>query len=105
MPFTNSPWDGPAVIAKLTPEELAQCSLIDLNPPGQKKIKDMIKLPVRESPSAPYNMNALRNAAARLPQTDAPADAKRQAARKLVTLMREAKVEPGEATMRMAGMR
>ena len=103
MPFSSAPWSTPA--SDLSPEDYCKVCLIDLNPSGAKKLKGKCKLPVRKSPGAPYNKAALRNAAARLPQADAPADAKRKAARKLVRLMREAGMRPGEATLRMAGMR
>jgi len=103
MPFSNTPWETPE--SNLSPEDFCSVCLIDENEPRQQKIKANCKLPIRSTPGGPYSMAAMRNAAARLPQTDAPTDAKRKAARRLVSLMREAGMEPGESTMRMAGMR
>jgi len=70
-----------------------------------QKTKAKCKLPVRKRPGAPYNKAALRNAAARLSSTQIPASERRKAARKLVRLMREAKMKVGKATLRMAGQR
>jgi len=103
MPFTNRPWSSPE--SDLSASDYCAVCLIDTNPPRARKVKARCKLPVRSRPGAPYNRNALRNAAARLSQTDAPPEAKRAAARRLVRLMREAGIEVGESLLRMAGMR
>jgi len=103
VPFTNAAWSKPA--GELDASEYCSVCLIDMNAKGAEKIKAKCKLPVRARPGAPYNKNALRNAAARLPQTDAPASEKRKAARKLVRLMREDDMTPGRMTLQLAGMR
>lgn len=100
--FTSVPWNNPE--SDLSADDFAKVSLIDLNEPGKDKIKANIKLPYKSTPTGPVNLNALRAAASYLPQTDAPADAIKEAARKLVRLMREGGIEPGEATLRNAGM-
>jgi len=106
MPFTDDPWDGPEAEASMSPEEFCTCCLIDTNPSGQDKIKANCKLPVRKTPGAPYNKNALRNAAARIFQlTGVGAEDKRKAAAHLVRLMAEAGIDAGESVLRMAGKR
>lgn len=98
--FTSAPWQSPE--AALDPADFAKVCLINLNEPGSDPVKAKMKLPIKSTPAGPVNLNALRNAAARLPQTDAPEEAKREAARKLIKLMRAGGLEPGEATLRMA---
>jgi len=105
MPFTNAAWGTPE--SNLSPEDYCKVCLIDENPQGQDKVKAMCHLPVRSTPGGPYNMNALRAAAAALggarsPMKVKPAS-KRSAAKKLARLMREAGIEPGQMTRRMAG--
>jgi hypothetical protein len=102
MPFTDETWQTPE--SDLDTNAYCSVCIVDLNPAGQDKIKANCYLPVRKTPGGPYNRNALRNAAARLPRTQIPMAAKRAAARKLVRLMREGGIEPGEITLRMAGM-
>lgn len=99
--FTSAPWQSPE--ARLEPGEFCSTCLIDLNDEGEK-VKAKCKLPVRSTPAGPVNLNALRNAAARLPQTDAPEEAKRAAARKLIKLMRAGGLKPGDATLAMANV-
>lgn len=104
MPFSNEPWATPE--SDLEAGDFCAVCLIDTNEGGQEKVKGKCYLPVRKTPGGPYNRAALRNAAARLPQVKGvSAEEKKKAARKLVRLMREAEMEPGEATLRLAGMR
>lgn len=92
--FTSVPWSNPE--SDLSPEDFAKVSLIDLNPPGQEKVKANIKLPVRSKPGGAINTNALRNAASRIFQMKGVPDGTvRQAARKLVSLMEQAGIEVG----------
>lgn len=106
--FTNRPWDAAAASRGKTAEEYCRLCLVDLNPPGKPKVKDKCKLPVRYTPGGPYVRAALRAAAAVLAGARGgvrlPADARRKAARKLVRLMRQAKMRVGEGLLRMAGM-
>jgi len=105
MPFSNTGWDGNAVRAALGAEDYCACCLIDENEPRTEKVKERCKLPVRRGPGAPYNIVAMRAAAAALlgarGGVDAPAEAKQKAARKLVRLFREAKLDPPEGLVRM----
>jgi len=103
MPFTNAPWSTPE--SSLTPEQFCRVCLSDLNPSGQEKRKANCHLPVRATVGGPYNKNAVRNAMARLTQTKIPGDAKRRAARLLLSLAREAGIEVGATIKRLAGAR
>ena len=103
MGFTDAPWSKPG--GELDAGQYCAVCLIDMNE-GRDKVKDKCRLPVRSKPGGAVNKNALRNAAGRIFQMKGvPADEKRKAARKLVRLMREAKMEPGETVLRLAGMR
>lgn len=99
MPFTNTPWDSPE--SELSAEDYCAVCLIDMNE-GAEKIKAKCKLPVRSTPDGPYNKNAIRNAIARLNQTQAPPDERKKAARKLLRLAQEAGIETGDALRRLA---
>ena len=102
--FTDAPWSSPE--SGMSPEDFAKCSLIDMNAPGEPKIKSKIKLPIRSTPGGPVSKAALQNAAGRIFQmTGVPPADKKKAARRLVSLMREAGMEVGSnSLMRMAGM-
>lgn len=108
MPFTDAAWSKPG--AELDAAAYCAVCLIDLNPKGKAKIKKLCKLPVRSRPGAPYNKSALRSAAgallgARDGVKGVPANVRRQAARRLVRLMREAKMSVGPTILRLAGMK
>lgn len=104
--FSDAPWSSPE--SKLEVGDFAKVCLIDLNEPGEEKVKGKLKLPIRSTPGGPVNKNALRAAAAALAGArggvNAPAEAKAKAARTLVRLMREADIEVGDSLLRMAGM-
>jgi len=107
MPFTNKPWDAAAVKRNLDEADYCRCCLIDLN--EGDKIKGKCKLPVRATPGGAYNLNAMSAAAgalagARTP-LDAPPDEKRKAARKLISLYRQADRELPASLKRIAGAR
>lgn len=87
--FTSKPWDGSA---NRWPDaaSYADSSLINLNTGARSNwTKGNVKLPIRE-PSGEYNTNAIHSAAAALAGgrggVDAPASAKKAAAKKLVSL-------------------
>ena len=103
MPFSDEAWSSPE--SDLEVDDFCAVCLIDTNDAGQPKVKAKCKLPVKSTPGGPYNKAAIRNAAGRIFQmTGVPADKKRAAARKLISLMREAKIEVGsEALKRLAG--
>lgn len=104
MPFTTASWDNP--VGNLSADDYCAVCLIDLNEPGEAKIKGNCKLPVQSRPDGPYNINALRAAAAALggarTPMSLPAEARRKAAAKLLRLMHEAKMTPGAGLARMA---
>ena len=102
--FSNASWSSPE--SDLSPEDFAKVCLIDLNPSGEPKTKGRCKLPIRSTPGGPVNKAALQNAAGRIFQmTGVPADTKKKAARRLVSLMREAGMEVGSnSLLRLAGM-
>lgn len=104
MPFTNAAWSKPA--GELDASQYCSVCLIDLNT-GRDKIKAKCKLPLRSRPGAPYNTNAIRNAMGRIFQmSGVPAEQKRKAARSLVRLAREAKIEvTSQSLLRLAGER
>ena len=104
--FTNEPWDVAEVSRGMSAEDYCRITLIDANPEGVDKIKDNCKLPVRTSPDGPYSRAAIRNAMGRIfTMKGVDADAKREAARRLVRLAAEAGVEVGPSVLRLAGMK
>lgn len=62
--FDESEWDGPAVKADLSVEDLRKVCLMDLNGyDGQDEpVKALCKLPVKKTPDSAVNINALRAA-------------------------------------------
>jgi len=104
MQFSDRVWDGSASRYKDTNAYCAAC-LIDLNEPGAEKIQAKCKLPIKE-PDGTYNRNAIRAAAAALmgarTPLQAPASEKAKAARKLLTIMREAGIQAGESLRKLA---
>ena len=84
--FTDRPWDGGA--GRFTIEQWRRSTLIDTGK-GDPDTKERYKLPVQE-PDGTYNKNAIRNALARIGQTDAPADEKRAALNRLQALKKQA---------------
>ena len=102
--FSGGVWNTPE--SNLTAEEYCSVCLIDDNAKGQEKIKAKCKLPVRSKSGGPVNKNALRNAASRIFQLEGvSAASKRKAARSLVNLMQQAKIDVGETVRRLAGGR
>lgn len=106
MPVSNRPWGQFSEADYETAAQFCSASLIDLNPPGREKTKELCKLPVEE-PGGDLNRNAVHAAAAVLAGgrggVDAPPEAKRAAARKLLRLYRELGEEPPESIRRLAG--
>jgi hypothetical protein len=102
--FTDQPWNGAASRFK---DSAAFCSacLIDENPSGQPKTQALCKLPVKE-PDGRYNKNAIQAAAGALQGSrggvQASADSKKSAARTLVRLMGEAKMQAGDGLKKLA---
>lgn len=99
---STKPWSSFSQ-ADYTPAQWARACLINLG----GDTKDANKLPVKEPDGTP-NVNGMRAAAAVLMGArggvDAPADAKRAAAKKLASMMASAGMTVGDGIKRMAGM-
>lgn len=103
--FTSQPWNGAASRFK---DSAAYCSscLIDENKPGEPKVQALCKLPVKE-PDGRVNVNALRAAdgalgGSRGNSVQASPDSKKSAAKRLVSLMTEAKMIVGSGLKNLA---
>lgn len=105
MAISNRPWSNVTPADYPTAEAFCRACLIDLNPPGEEKTKTLCKLPVYE-PDGDLNRNAVHAAAAALAGArggvQAPAAAKRRAARRLIRLYRQLDEEPPESLRRLA---
>lgn len=105
MPFSDRPWGQFSESDYETAEVFCAACLIDLNEPGEEKVKSKCKLPIRE-PGGVYNRNAIHAAAAALVGArggvNAPEREKQKAARKLVRLYHEMGEEPPESLRRLA---
>lgn len=75
--FTSKPWDGAASRFADTAAYCSSC-LIDLNPAGEDKTQSLCHLPIKE-PDGTVNINAVRNALARVNQVQAPPASKARA--------------------------
>lgn len=105
--FTNKAWDGSASKYKDTDAYCAAC-LIDDNPSGKQKIQALCKLPIEE-PDGTVNTNGLKAAEGALLGAHGGVVAvsaadKKAAAKKIVSLMEQAKMTPGDALYKLAGM-
>lgn len=83
--FTEQAWDGSA---GRWPDAASYCRscLIDDNPAGQEKSKALCHLPIRE-PGGDININAVRNALARVNQVQTSTEKKARARRRLEALL------------------
>lgn len=106
MPISNKPWGSISESDYKDAEAFCKASLIDLNEPGEEKVKGKCKLPVYE-PGGALNRNGVHAAAAVLAGSrggvNAPPEAKRKAARKLISLYAELDEEPPESLRKLAG--
>ncbi len=106
MPISNKPWSSVSESDYQDAAVFCKASLIDLNPPGEEKVKGNCKLPVYE-PGGALNRGAVHAAAAVLAGArggvQAPPEEKRKAARKLLRLYSELEEEPPESLRRLAG--
>lgn len=90
--FTDVAWNTPE--SNLDVGKFCSVCLINENSgPSSEWVKSKCHLPIRSRPGAPVNKAALRNAAARLNQTNASAESKAKAKRKLISLMNQAGIE------------
>jgi len=104
--FSSSPWSSPE--SSLSPEDFAKVCLIDANPPGKPKVKELCKLPVRSTPGGPVNKNAVHAATGAhgiQGVKGVSSDEKRSAAKKLVSLYNSMGETAPESTYRVAGMK
>lgn len=105
MAISDKPW-GSFSASDYTDEQYCSAALIDMNPSGKPKTKDMCKLPVKE-PDGTVNRNGVHAAAAALAGARggvmAPADMKAKAARALIRLYGMLKETPPDSLKRMAG--
>lgn len=86
--LSNKPWDGSASNYKDAAAYATAC-LVDMNPPGQPKVKNLCHLPIQE-PNGDYNRAAMGAAAAALVGgrggVQLPPAVKKSAARKLASI-------------------
>jgi len=106
MPISNRPWSEITEADYKDAAAFCKACLIDLNEPGEEKVKAKCKLPVYE-PGGALNRSAVHAAAAALAGArggvQAPLEEKRKAARKLIALYRDLKEEPPESLKKLAG--
>lgn len=104
--FSSKPWGSISESDYASPEAFCSASLIDMNESGQAKSKGRCKLPIKE-PGGAYNRNGIHAAAAALAGArggvQAPAAAKRSAARALVRLYGQMDEQPPDSLKRLAG--
>lgn len=105
--FTGEAWSNPA--SDLSADDYCSVCLVDENESGADKVKDKCHLPIRSEPGGAVNKNALQAVSGVLMGARGgvaiSADEKRAAAKKVVGLMRAAKMRPGDGLMKMAGMK
>ncbi len=89
--YSDESWATPS--SDLDTNSYCSVCLVDENLAGAEKIKAKCHLPVRKIPGGPINKAALRNASARLEQTQMSAASKATAKRKLARLMAQAGIE------------
>jgi hypothetical protein len=106
MAISNEPWSNFSEADYKDADSYCRASLIDMNPPGKPKTKDMCKLRVYE-PDGDLNRNGVHAAAAVLAGgrggVQAPAPMKAAAARKLMRLYSQCGDQPPDSLRRMAG--
>lgn len=104
MAMTDKAWSADASQYKDTDAYCAAC-LIDMNEPGRDKVQGLCKLPIQE-PDGTVNSNAVYAAAAALAGArggvKASPDAKKSAAKKLVSLYKQMKMDAPPSIQNMA---
>lgn len=105
MAISNKPWGSISASDYADANAYCRACLIDLNEAGSEKTKSKCKLPVHE-PGGALNRNGVHAAAGRLAGAgggvNAPAEAKRKAARALIRLYGRIGDEPPESLRRIA---
>jgi hypothetical protein len=101
--FTDAPWSSPE--SNLSAEQYCSVCLVDQNPAGKPKTKANCHLPIRSKPGAPINKGALRAVASALQGgrgATLPGVDKKAVARKVVSMMKQAGMDPGKSMMNSA---
>ncbi len=102
--FSDKEWDGSASNYDGTPEYCDACLVNENEGDREEWTQERCKLPVKE-PGGAYNRNAIRNAMGRIFQLKGVSpEAKRAAAKRLVSLAKAAGIEVGESVKRLAGV-
>jgi len=105
MPFSDKPWGSVSESDYKDTAAFCAACLIDLNAPNEEKVKGRCKLPIKE-PGGTLNRNAIHAATAALVGArggvQAPPEAKRKAAKRLLSLYREMDEEAPESLRRLA---
>src|SRR3990167_4984059 len=98
--FSDKPWGSISEADYRDAEHFCASSLIDMNEGSGAKVKEKCKLPVKE-PEGATNRNAMRAASAALAGArggvQAPPEMKKMAAKKLMRMMMDAKMESGDS--------
>lgn len=102
MDFTDAPWSNP--VSNLSADDYCSVCLVDQND-GSPKVKSKCHLPIRSTPGGPINKGALRAVASALEggrgATLSGVD-KKKIARRVVSMMKEAGMQPGAGLMSRA---
>lgn len=85
--FTEQPWDGSPARFASTADYCAACA-IDDNPTGADKVQALCHLPFKE-PNGDININAVRNALARVDQVQTTQESRDRARRMLERMLAE----------------
>ena len=103
--YSDKPWGSVSESDYASPEAFCAACLLDMNEGSGAKAKEKCKLPVKE-PGGATNRNAMRAASAALAGArggvQAPPEMKKMAAKKLMRMMMDAKMEPGDGLAMMA---
>ena len=103
MPISERPWANYTEADYSDAGAFCDACLVNLNDgPRDEWTKAACRLPVRE-PGGALNRNGVHAAAARLRQVDAPPEARRRAARKLLAAYRELDEEAPDSVRQVAG--
>jgi hypothetical protein len=98
--YSDAPWDGAASNYSSTADFCHACLINDNTGPSSGWVQSKCHLPVKE-PGGAVNKNALRNAAARINQVQSAGKA--AAAKKLESLLRQAKIGKYADSKKKAG--
>lgn len=107
MALSMKPWGSISEADYANAAAYCAACLVDMNPAGAEKKKELCKLPVRE-PDGMVNRNGMLAAAGALMGArggvDLPGAEKRVAAKKLANMMNRNGMQPSDKLMSMAGI-